>query len=529
MSPADAPRWPVGVVLVAALVLGVVTNLPSWADPVHLVPVTRFTEPQLLATSLARANLSLGAPFSGSTTVLGWPDVADVRPVVWPMLVFGWVVPAGIAFNSFFSLVPVFNAAGGALLGRALGLGSWGRAAIGGTLALHPWVRETLANGQLEQSWLGGIAMVWACALWAARGSNRALALLGPAMVGLTFTGPHLAIAAGLGVALLLVTDGPLVRAGWRRRYAAIGLAGVGAALAGAWYAGNFTARTQVFWPKGSPGHAASLSNLPEAATFAGLLLPPGPPDADTQTLHPIYFGAFLLVGMLVGGRRSPWALWLAFAGLLLLAFGDTVGPVPGPFQLLSALSPALAASQSPYRLLAGVIVVAAALAARGITRGWHLGLFLGVGLLETTLVTTRPFVAPPMVIAVDPLPAALTEGAGAVLDLPLLGTKCPDQAYHYAIEAARRARPSPVLPAAPTYYPTVGGLARKVLQAWQARPCGPAMAEAVTKMGFSTVVLHRHDPTCPVQPSFEQCLVDAFGAGTEAPGLRFWDVRPAR
>lgn len=258
---------------------------------------------------------------------------------------------------------------------------------------------------------------------------------------------------------------------------------------------------------------------------MSGLLFPPAGADAETQTLHPLYLGAFLIVTMALGARRAPRALWLAFGGLLVLAFGEAIGPLPGPFRILSALSPAIMASQSPYRMLAGVVVAGAAVAAGSIRRGWHLLLFLGIGMVESRMVATRPFLQVAAAHPVDPLPASLLAGAGPVLDLPLLGVKCPDTAYHYATEAGRRVRPTPVLPAAPAHYPTVPALARRVLEAWQARPCGPAMASTVARMGFTTVVLHHHDPACAVQPSFEQCLVDAFGTGETEGGVRVWDV----
>lgn len=523
---------PLLLVLLGALVVGVVGDRAAWPDPTTQAPRTAFTSGQYLATATARATWEEGHFLAPQVDLVGWPVPAGFRPVVWPSAFAAVWMPPLVAVNLSFLLMPLFNALGGYALGRAWLPGEppaveAGAVATAGLLAWHPWVRETLANGQIEQACIGGVALVWASAPWAARGGPARWAALLLLQALVAVSAPHLALGGAIGLGVFAAVDAA------RRREGRVGWAGVlvaaafGTLIAGAYHTSGFSAPNQVLWPKGSPGHPAGLAGLSEVTRLGSLFLPPAPFLGD-GTFHPNYLGGVLSLAALLGGWRRPAAL-LAGALLLTFSLGPTLADgLPGPYALLGLLSDTVAQSQSPYRFVAAATVCLALAAGAAVRSPPAALLLVALAWTETQLTGTRPFPAPTQSFPLDAEVAAFRAGTGPILDLPLAGGRCPVGNVHYAIEATRRLRPTPVSVATTAVYGTLPGLQPALAAALRPRPCDASLPALLTRTGFTTVVLHTHDPTCPVPPGLERCLDESLGSGAHADGLRWWDL-PAR
>lgn len=526
-APGREPQalLPALLVLTATAALGVAASWPMWADPTTIAPRTPFTAGKIFAVALARAQVEQHGRLRTWTELQAWPETATFRPIEWPMEAMGVLVDPPVTVNLWFAGLPLLNALGGLLLGRALGLDRWGVAALAGLCAWTPWVRETLANGQLEQAATGAVALLWATALWArAGGLLRCVPLLAvAALVSVSY--PHLALGAAIGLGLWAVADSARARRvlPWIGPLLAVGVA---LGLAAAWHAPNYDEGLQVFTPKGSSGRPATLTGLPNVATLASLVWPDRALTTSSETLHPRYVGLVVLAAALVGARRQPAAA-VAAAGLLVLALGDQLAAgVPGPHALLSALSSSIRESASPYRMV-GAAGVALAAAAASLPRGpWALVL-VAAAWADTAWAGSRPLPYAQQHFPRDPVHLPFREHQGAILDLPLVGPRCPAGTYHYALEATRRHRPTPVLVSSPMIYPRVPGLPRRVADATAAEHCGAAFRALVQQVGFTGVVLHTHDPACPAPRALGRCLEAAFGPGEAVPGLRWWDPLP--
>ena len=530
---------PIAAVVVTLTALGAYANAAALAHPATIGPRTAFTPGQYLAAAVADAQLSELGRWATTTDLLGWPERPEFRVVMWPTQVLAAAIGALPAVNAVFTLGPAFNAVAGWALGRVLGLRPWAAAALGGLVGWSPWVREVLANGQLEQVVVGCVALTWATALWAVRGTaDRAApawAVALPAVFGVTWavgmTAPHLCMAACLGLAAWALPD---LRTRAVRWAAVLVTAGVAALVANAYHSPNFVSGYQVFSPKGSEAHPGGMGGLAESATLPSLLLPPTERLTDIGTVHPTFLGLLPLLAAVVvwrspATRRAALPATLALVALAAFSLGPDLPiwrwHVPGPFMLLGIVSPSITQSGSAYRMVGGAVValsVCAAMAVRGPRSA--VALLLGAW-LETELVASRPLSLLPMDFTPDPVYEPFRAHTGAILDLPLVGGGCPAGAYHYAFEATRRLRPTPILPSAPGIYATIADLHPRVQAATHGADCGERLAALVAEVGFTGVVLHSHDPTCRPTPTLERCLTEAFGEGERAPGLRWWEL----
>lgn len=524
-----------GVVVLAALAVGAWQNTVGLAGPLQSGPRTAFTAGHYLANAVFAAQMRMDGHPSTQTPLMGWPDVADFRALMWPAQLLGVLIGPLPAVNVFFVATYALNALGGWLLARALRLEPPAAAAVAGLSAVSPWSLETLTNGQLEQALVGNVALVWAVYVMAARG--RWTWTLAVPMVTLlaALATPHLGLAACAGLPVYALFDGVGRRAEgarlWMRHLGLLGLAAAAALLANAYHSSNFSGGVRVFFPKGTEGHPVGVEGLPDQATLESLFWPPSGADPETGSLHPTWLG-FLLppLALLAAGKGRPAAraaLGVAVA-LLVLSLGAT-GPagIPLPYALLELLSPAVRQSSSAYRMVGGV-TVALAVAAGALVRrpAWGL-LLVALTWAEALGFATRPVRFARQDFTRDPVYTPFREHEGAVLDLPMVSARCPTPAFHYALEATFRHRPTPVLTAAPAVYPTLPGAYRHMVEASQSPECGPRIEALVHDIGFTGVVLHTHDRSCPVQKSFERCLVQAFGEGERAEGMRYWDPLP--
>lgn len=524
-------------VLIPLVALGVWANAAGLVEPDAVGPRTMFTPGQYLAAAIASAQVHAQGYFSTTTDLVGWPDTADFRAVMWPTQLVAVVTGPLAAVNLVFALTPAFNTLGGWWLGRTLGYDRWQAAAVAGVVGYSSWVRETWMNGQLEQAVVGTVALMWAAALAAVRRpSPFRITVAGLVTWGVAMTSPHLCLAACLGLGAWAlwewITVAPRLTT-LRAWLPVLVVAALALGIAGRYHSPNFTAGVQVFFPKGSDGHPGGLAGLPEEATLASLLLPPADRPTDIVVLHPTWLGVVTLlsVGLALWRRpRGPTGLLAAGVVLVLFSLGASVPfgavHVPGPFALLGLVSPTIAQSGSAYRMIGAAVVALAAFAAGQVRGPRSAGVLILAAWVETTLAATRPLPFLPMAFPPDAVAAPFHAHTGAVLDLPLIGPGCPDATFHYVFEATRRRRPVPILPAAPGIYPTAPGLPGAVRGATTQADCGTALATVLPGWGFTAVALHDH-PGCTATPRLIRCLEAAFGPGESAPGLRWWDPLP--
>lgn len=528
-------HWALGGVLLAALALGAWQNAVGLADPLQSGPRTSFTSGQYLANAVFAAQMRMDGHPSTLTPLMGWPDIADFRALMWPSQLLGLLIGPLPAVNVFFITTYALNALGGWLLARALRLEPPAAATVAGLAAVSPWSLETLTNGQLEQALVGNVALVWAVYVVAARERWTWTAAVPVVTLLVALATPHLGLAACVGLPVYALIDAAGRRSEgarpWVRHAVLLSLAAGAALLANAYHSPNFSGGVRVFFPKGTDGHPVGVEGLPDQATLGSLVWPPAGADPETGSLHPTWLGflppPLALFAAWKGRPTARGALGVA-AVLLVLSLGAK-GPagLPLPYALLEWVSPAVQQSSSAYRMVGGA-TVALAVAVGALFRrpGWGL-LVVALAWAETLGFATRPVQFLRQDFTRDPVYTRFREHEGAVLDLPMVSARCPTPAFHYALEATFRHRPTPVLTAAPAVYPTLPGAYRHLVEASQSLECGPRIEALVHDIGFTGVVLHTHDRQCPVQKSFERCLVLAFGEGERAEGVRVWDPLP--
>lgn len=519
-------RRPLLLLLLTSAVVGAAIVGPGWLDPFHTLPDTRFTEGQFI-------NLALGArelPLPRHTDLLGWPGGAGFAPLLWPMLWVARVVGPVLALNFCFAILPVFNAASGWVLGRALGLGDWAAAALGGLLCWNAWVMNTLANGQLEQVPIGGAALLWAAVHVAQRDGGWRLVLPGLVALGVGLAAPNVALSALLGVGLLAAL------ALWRgpRGRALLWLGGIGAAvlLVNGYQAPQFVGGAHVFAPRGTfvtNQTAAMVPGIFDAATPAALFLPPAFPSAASGgVVHCAYLGWVALVAAFAAGRRGR--LWVGVAALLVVfSLGDhlTVGSVevPMPEAILGLLSSAVAESGNQYRLVLGAVVALATAAAFTVRGPRSAVLLVALAWIELLLVRNRGVPLPTTAWRPHASSVALAGGEGAVLDIPLATPQCPEMAWHDAVEAVWTQRPIPlVLSFDFRAWGDRVDLGKKLERGLTLPSCADVVPPRLASLGIRAIVVH-HDTVCPLHPDTLRCLETAYGPPMHGPESDWWEL----
>lgn len=518
-------------VVLATLSIGMWSVRAVFPDPMNLLPDTPFSNGALLAASLGRAEFAQSGYIANHTDLLAWPMGAAYNPVMWPTIALALVVSPVLSVSLAMALTPLANALGGMALGRQLRLSPTAQATAGALLAFSPWVRETLANGQFEQSWPGAVACVWAVGV-RARERPTATRFLGLALLsavcGASF--PHLALGGAIGLGVWFAWDwlaagprSPVSDAGWipdRRIAAFVALSAVaaGTLLAAAWHQAGYDSAVNVFAPKGSGKMPSGLDGLPEVTSFRSLLLPPPPPTTPSAVLHCSWLGWTLPAVASFAGlrdRRSRRFTGIAIASLVLLvlSLGPQMGPVPLPYRLLTLLSPTVEASGSAYRMVGAALVPLCILAATGQRNKWMATFIVLAAWTETVAFGTRPLPYHVSAVERDPTSAALNAHAGPVLDLPLGNRLCP--AGHYALEATRRGRPVTLITSGLPYSARPGFLHR-VTDVQSSPDCAERMRALLSAEGFTSVVLHDHG--CGITRSLRSCLVTALGPGETVP-----------
>lgn len=531
-----------GLLLVLAVAVGWAIVGPAAMDPA-LVPSTPFTDGHRIALGFGDGTFGVRTlPLAGG---------ADFRPLLWPVELLSQGIGPDRALVAAFALTPAFNAASGWILGAALGLGPWSRFVLGAALAWNPWVHTTLANGQLEQAVIGGAALMWAATAWGAPGVSGARGL-GQAVAAASLTAlvtfavalaaPHVALAGCAGLAALAFADvvgvsvgvpnqterTPKPRVAIAGRWVLVLLVTAIAALSAARYhAASFDAVVRLFAPFGSTAgeeapEAAALAPTGESVKrevrLVDLVVPPEPPPRMARgVVHSGHVGIVLLVLGLLGARRA-WGGVAVAAGCLALALGD-----PGPYSLLASLSSTVAESGTPYRFVIGVVVGLAVTGAALPFRWWAALPTVAALWAGAWLGDPRALPLTSVTVTHDPSSELLSDGVGAILDLPISGPNCREGAAHFLLEGTIHGRPLPVV-LRPGYdaYATAEGKARARLIDEGLATCSSAAIEAIR--GFPTVIAHGHRG-CNLGPAETACLRRHFGAGTAKGKVVWWQT----
>jgi hypothetical protein len=496
-----------GLVALALLLGGYSCSL-SLLDPLERIPAPRFAEGHLVAIELARQQLFSGTPGT-SLELLGYPMQADFRPLLWPVVLLGVVIGGPLAINLAFFLIPLANAMCGWFLGRQLGLSQEGRFVLGGAVAGHPWVLETLINGQLEQAFFGGIGLIWACAPIGFNQKSHPF-FLGILTLAIGLAAPHTVLVAGAG----LLGFALFGKARWREWGWVLLSVGVAVLLVQQYFSPSMSSPLSAFAPKGSVQAAPGVAELPDAASIKGLFWPltlarPEP------VVHPVYLGWGLIGASLWGGRNK--ALWGVAVMLALLSLGV------GPYWFLKQV-PVVAASATPYRLVMGVVWILAILAA---TTGKRF--VVGLCLVESLLTISRGLPIPAALVRIDAALSKLEAGKkGPVLDLPYPWNHCESASLHYALQASVHGRPIP-------YLLSYGKKSLGPMEAWflelQAiwpHPDCPELFKSMIKQaGFSAVISHEHGPDCTLERPRLACVTEALGPKMLYREVRVWELDP--
>jgi len=534
---------PVVAALFASLGLGTVLTARCWMLEGGVgVPDTLFSDGHIVGTTLGAELLWSGEPWAFSTERAAWPSGARLRPLLWPVALLAGVVGPAIALTLSWMLTPALGVLGGASLARSLGAGSWGAALSGTLLAWAPWVRTTLANGQVEQAALGGVALAWAAAVFSEDGGWVRVGLAPTVMLALGLAAPNLVLTAGIGLGLLalvrvLQSRRRLVRHGV---VLVLGLAACG--VSAAYHGAAFTEGTDVFRPRErAPDHvrrareaqgpiagwdAVDTAQL-EDATPTALFVPPGPRAFERPAQHAPFLGYGLLLAAIVGVVRRPreaLPLLGVGVGFCVLSLGARLGLsathyLPLPWAIVESLFPAVARSGSPYRLATGAIVALSAAAGVGAS-GWRLRAAIPVlaslAWLETTLLPGHPLPFAPLAVGGHGVLDALAGSGPPVLDLPLpLEGACEGQAAHYLAGVARHGRPYLHTAVAANRLHNFGearGRVRGVDQVLRSPGCAGALPGALKAAELGALVAHR-DAQCAISPEVEACLRAALGA----------------
>lgn len=544
-------RW--SALLIFPLLAGLAMTWPAWRDPSRLAPSTRFTDGHLLGATVWGEVLLRGELPSVRTTIL-WPGVSDFRPLLWPAALVEPVFGPALTVTLAFALTPAFNALSGWFLGAALLLGPRARVVLGAALAVHPWVVETLVNGQVEQAVLGGAALQLAVAVVALRAADARKVVGGAVLAGFVtlavgIAAPHVALAGALLVGLwcldLRAREGDLLRRRIAVRGAVLVAVGVACLIVHAYHSSAFLPGPRVYAPKGSDGRPTSLADLPEVTTLARLLFRARASEAPV--VHPNWLGGTLPILALLGAWRwrSARVAVAAAAAFCVLSLGTSVGGVPLPWSALVTIAPTIGQSLSAYRMVAGAVValaVAAAWAVEG--RGgsplsaaggaqasqgraseallrWAWVPLAALLMVEGLVFSTRPLPMSAQAVVSDRAHVPMMDGP--VLDLPLAGPECPGGVGHYLLEAARSGRSVPLNLANPRAgYAAVPGMVGEIIRASTSKECAARLGPPFERWPFTTIVLHEH-AECPVPPRLEACLEALFGAGTREGEVRWW------
>jgi len=534
---------PVVAALAASFGLGLMLTARCWTLEGGVgVPDTLFSDGHIVGTTLGAELLWSGEPWAFATERAAWPGGARLRPLLWPVALLAGLVGPGIALTLAWMLTPALGVLGGACLARGLGAGPWGAALSGALLGWAPWVRTTLANGQVEQAALGGVALAWAAAVFSEEGGWVRVGLAPAVMLGLGLAAPNLVLTAGVGLGLLAVVR---VLQSRRRlvRYGVVLVLGLAACgVSAAYHGAAFTEGTDVFRPRErAPEHvrrareaqgpiagwdAVDTAQL-EDATPTALFVPPGPRAFERPAQHAPFLGYGLLLAALVGVIRRPReALPLVGVGaaFCVLSLGARLGLsathyLPLPWALVEWVVPAVARSGSPYRLATGAIVAFAAAAGVGVS-GLRLRFLVPVlsilAWMETTLLPGHPLPLSPLPVGGHGTLDALAGSGSPVLDLPLpLEGACEGQAAHYLAGVARHERPYLHTAVAANRLHNFGdarGRVRSVDEVLRSPGCAAALPGALSAAGLGALVAHR-DAQCAVTPTVEACLRAALGA----------------
>lgn len=515
LPAAGRERWfLVGLCLVTTA-LGVAVTWPVALHPLDTAPATTFTLGHLVGIGFAAREL-LALDVDPHLELAAWPGGADFRPLLWPVNLLAVATGPVLAFDALVIGTPCFNAVCTWWLGGKLGMGPWSRTAFAGVVAWNPWVSASLLNGQVEQALLGGVSLVLGCLVAGANGATGLAVMAGVVSWAVAMATPHVGLGAVLVSGAWAAWEAARTR---QLRWAAIaGMIALGAWLAARWHAVNFDdGGVHLFAPLGSQSEVG-LPMRKSAVLLRDLFTPAGlPPEGRTAVLHSGYLGVPLVALAAWSARRSPPA---AFAGATMAVL--SLGSAGGLWTLLTAISPTLALSDTPYRCLTGAWVALAAAAARLPSRlvlTWPI-----VAWLETAWVDPRPLPIATMSAAQQGPTASLALRDGPVLYLKFSGRGCGKEIAGDLLEASRHGRPVPwVLRDGPGALPPGLALPARAEAALASPSCASELGALAEDWPFAAIVA-RKTGRCKVTGAQAACISRVFGSAQEDRAYWWWD-----
>lgn len=519
------------LLLLVTLGIGVILSWPTLLHPSTLAPLTAFTEGHLLAIGLGAEQF----PDILFTKQLGWPNGVYFRPLLWPSLPLAMIFGPVVSFNLLYWTAPLSGALGGLALGRSLGMTPAQQTALGGLLAWNTWVYNTLANGQIEQCYMGAVALIWAAALKSVDQGGPWLLVSGLLTLAFGLAAPHTLLVAALGIVGLALVDclrwAPKRWGFWVINAVLMGSAALGVlryhspAVAGA---------MSVFSPKSrATGYVAPWqfedASLQSLIGWQQKATGEGPAVIHSTSLGWVCLGA-VACGLFFWKEQRRYKLMFFLSALICinaamgLAFTVNGASIPTLLGLMAKFSPTIERSASTYRMAMGGMVSLSVLAALAVRGPRSAILLVLLAWIEVGVVRTRGIPMRTAAVFVPDYTASLSSKTGPILDLPINDGACPEAVYHYALASTAHHRPLyHTLRLGPEAYGSFMATTPLISQVLAAPDCSTRLPELLKRLAPESIVLHK-DTHCRVPTTAESCLDATLGPGQQQGQHVIWE-----
>ena len=504
------------------------------------MPNTTFTDGHFIGTAVGVHEAESGNTFEFHTTQVGYPDGLVFRPLMWPSILMGLLYGPVAALNYTWTFMASFNAICGYLACRSLGVRVIGSLLGGVMVGWNHWVCTTLGNGQIEQSAIGAIALIWACGLLSEKKPLIASAGMFAIVVFSGISVPNCALTALLGLPILFAGR-LLFQKKIFFRWSLVMLAALlGALVVNQYQSINFDSTLPQFFKPRSGTDASMASN----ATLESLISPADVAAESYKVIHSTFLGTMWiyagLAALFIGGRKG-WLVGTLAIWLILLALGPTIQLNGGnyylPIAVIQQFAEILQHSSSYYRFVMGAIValgIGAAVMIHSISKYSSLAALLialywgNAAITETNQEAVHPLPYSAKKAFFNPILTELKGTEGAVLDLPLL-KDCDKNSFRYLNAYWLHRRPILHSMMPPVLYGRANEFRIQQLKnALDSDRCESYYAAGIKgllqKMDIGAVVIHQNGQ-CRIQDKHIDCIRQALGTPThQTQKIIWWD-----